>query len=68
MSDDTRPPIVRIEEALREIGILFLALAPLDATFSQGFGTEVPSLLIFCAIGATLFFYSLRLERRRQSV
>jgi hypothetical protein len=68
VSEDIKTPVVRIEEAVREIGVLLMALAPLDSAFSPNFATAVPMLLLFVALGATLFSYALWLERRRRDV
>jgi hypothetical protein len=60
-----RTIIERIEDALREVATLFVALAPLDVTL----GGERPHAfsygLIFVAAGVSLFALSLFLERRR---
>ena len=57
--------IERVEEALREVATLFVALAPLDVAL----GAERPHAfsygLIFEADGVSLFVLSLFLERRR---
>ena len=61
---DIKRPLERIEEAVREIGVLLIALAPLDMAFS-GNDVGLSRLLIFLGLGATLFVMSLALERRR---
>jgi len=55
---------VRIEEAIREIGTLLVALAPLDAAFDDRVGDGLIKLLIFVTTGGTLFLFALWLERR----
>ena len=67
-SPDAKPPIERIEEALREIGVLLVALAPLDAAFDSAPGSTLTDLLLFLTAGATLFVIALLLERRRRDV
>lgn len=63
--DTTRSPVERIEEALREVAVLFVALAPLDVVL----GAERPGAfadgLIFVAIGVILFVVTLIFERKR---
>jgi hypothetical protein len=67
MSPELRNTITieRIEEALREVAILFVPLAPLDVALgaerSQGFTYG----LIFVAGGVILFVLVLLVERRR---
>jgi len=54
----------RVEDAMREVGTLVMAFAPLDATFAEG-DARVGRLLLFGAYGLLLFVGSLWLERRR---
>ncbi len=54
----------RIEEAMREIGVLFIVFSPLDAAFStepQTRGSWLPFLLI----GLVLFVAAVLRERSR---
>jgi hypothetical protein len=56
---------LRILEALREIGVLIVALAPLDVALSgQGLRKQWPTLLIFLVAGLLGFLYSVWGERR----
>lgn len=67
MTSKTKFVRERIEEALREIGVLLLAFTPLDAAVNsaQGHGSGV--LLYFFGLGLCLFGGALLLERRRRS-
>jgi len=60
-SPDYKSARVRIEDAIREIGVLLIALAPLDAAFAER--GALSKLLIFLLIGGTLFSIALWLER-----
>ena len=64
-SSSPRTVIERIEDGLREVATLFVALAPLDVVL----GAERPHAfsygLIFEAVGVSLFVLSLFIERRR---
>jgi membrane protein implicated in regulation of membrane protease activity len=54
----------RIEEAMREIGVLLIAFGPLDAAFSS----EAPApvwWLLFLFLGLALFVTALLTEWRR---
>jgi hypothetical protein len=53
----------RIEEAAREIGVLLIAFAPLDAVLAEP--RRVPTLLFFVMLGVSLFAAALVMERRR---
>lgn len=55
----------RIEDAMREIGTLLIAFAPLDAALSERREHVVVFLLLFLGLGALLFIGALILERRR---
>jgi hypothetical protein len=54
----------RVEEALREIGILLIALSPLDAIVDFSHSSLVPLLLMW-GIGLILFVWAISLENRR---
>ena len=56
--------VERVEDALREVGTLVIAFAPLDAAFAGG-TDRVALLLLFAIYGILLFMGSLWLERRR---
>jgi hypothetical protein len=45
----------RIEDALREIAVLFIALAPLDVFLGEGTVYAVRNGLIFVAVGLMIF-------------
>jgi hypothetical protein len=68
VNDDIKSPRVRIEEAVREIGVLLVALAPLDAAFSPDAHKARSNLLLFITVGVTLFLLALVMERRRSNV
>lgn len=53
----------RIEEAMREIGVLLMAFTPLDAVLAEPRRTTV--LLLFFWLGIFLFTVAVSLERRR---
>jgi hypothetical protein len=55
----------RIEDALREIGTLLIAFAPLDAALTERREHVAVFLLLFLGLGALLFIGALVLERRR---
>ena len=56
----------RVEDAMREVGTLMIAFAPLDAAVA---GSErTGRLLIFLIFGLVLFVGSLWIERRRNRV
>ncbi len=54
----------RLEDAIREVGTLLIAFAPLDAALAEGSGIA-GKFLSFVIVGVTLFAGSLWLERRR---
>ena len=54
----------RIEEAMREIGVLLMAFTPLDAAFTPG-ARMGGRWLLFLSIGILLFVTALLMERRR---
>ena len=62
---DRKAPIERIEEAFREIAVLFIALAPLDVALGAHGLEAVVTGLIFVGIGIILFAGTLINERRR---
>ena len=57
----------RIEDAMREVGTLLIAFAPLDAALSEGRGqmNTLAFLLLFFGLGSLLFVGAVLLERRR---
>jgi hypothetical protein len=59
--------VERIEEALREIAALFIALAPLDVFLGEGTPHAVRNGLIFVGIGLMMFLVALFVERKRSS-
>ena len=64
LDDDIRTTRQRVEEALREIGVLLVALSPLDATV-RATGTPRHTLLYLFIAGVVLFVVAVLLERRR---
>jgi hypothetical protein len=56
----------RIEDAMREIGVLLIAFCPLDAALIENPDRSLRFLLFFLAAGASLFTGALVLERRRR--
>ncbi len=54
----------RIEDAMREVGTLVIAFAPLDAAFAGG-PIRAALLLLFAIYGVLLLVGSLWLEGRR---
>ena len=54
----------RIEDAMREIGTLLIAFAPLDAALTERREHVAVFLLLFLGLGALLFIGALVLERR----
>ena len=57
--------VERIEEALREIAVLFIALAPLDVFFGEGTPNALRNGLIFVGVGLMMFLVALFVERKR---
>ena len=57
--------ISRIEDALREIAVLFMALAPLDVVLASDRPHAIRGGLIFVGIGVGLFVLVLNSERKR---
>ena len=62
---DTKPVPERVEEALREIGVLLLTFAPLDTAVSVAQGQKVGSILFFAVVGLCFFSVALLMERHR---
>ena len=66
MPSETKSVRERVEEALREIGVLLLAFGPLDSAVTVAQGGQRPGLiLIFVGLGLCFFTGSLAMERRR---
>ena len=57
----------RLEDAMREVGTLLIAFAPLDAALTERPG-RTGLLLLFMAVGVLLFIVSVLIERRRSRV
>ena len=57
--------VERIEDAVREVATLFVALAPLDVVLSADRPHAFSYGLIFVAVGVVLFVLTLLNERRR---
>jgi len=55
----------RIEDAMREVGTLLIAFAPLDAALSEGRMPTAAFLLLFLGLGLTLFVGALLIEKGR---
>jgi hypothetical protein len=60
--------IERVEEALREIAVLFIALAPLDVFLSEDPAHAAANGFAFMMLGCSLFVVALYVERRRLNV
>ena len=57
----------RVQEGMREVGVLFLAFAPLDVALSpEPVRDSVGVLLLFVSLGALFFGGALVFEWRRQ--
>jgi len=70
LSHMARPPRARgaterVEDAMREIGTLLIAFAPLDAALSPGPMPTAAFLLLFLGLGLTLFVGALLIEKGR---
>ena len=61
----TKTVIERIEDRLREVATLFVALAPLDVVLGAERPHAFSYALIFVAVGVILFVLALFLERNR---
>jgi hypothetical protein len=57
--------IARVEEALREIAVLFIALAPLDVFLGEDPAHAAANGFAFVTLGLSLFVAALYVERRR---
>jgi hypothetical protein len=57
----------RLEDAMREVGTLLIAFAPLDAALAERPGST-SLLLLFMTFGVLLFIVSVLIERRRSRV
>ena len=55
---------LRVEEALREVGVLLVAFAPLDMAFSDA-QRKLPTGALFLGLGVVSFSLAVRLEHRR---
>lgn len=55
----------RLEEGMREVGVLLIAFAPLDAFMKPGEPTPWGILVFFVVAGILLFWLALVLEWRR---
>ncbi len=55
----------RIEDAMREVGVLLIAFAPLDVALNHHQAGDLNFLLLFLGLGAALFTGALLLEGRR---
>jgi len=65
MDELTRPTAAeRVVEAMREVGVLLIAFAPLDAAFSGGPGA-LRLAVAFFVVGLILFAGAVVLEGRR---
>ena len=60
--------IDRVEEALREISVLFIALAPLDVFLGEDPAHAAANGFAFMTVGFSLFVVALYVERRRLNV
>ena len=65
---DVKSAAHRIEDAMREVGTLLIAFAPLDAALSERREHVAVFLLLFLGLGALLFIGAFVLERRRSNV
>jgi hypothetical protein len=63
---ETKPVLERIEAAAREIGVLLIAFAPLDAAVNAAQGQKVGSLLYFALLGLCLFTVAMLMEWYRK--
>jgi hypothetical protein len=68
MARGTQVLKMRVEEALREIGVLLITFAPLDAALVWDTPGHRTGPLIFLAIGVIVFAVSVYLESRREHV
>jgi hypothetical protein len=63
--DNQHLVVERLEEALREVAVLFIALAPLDVALGAERSSTFRNGLIFVMIGVILFLIAVAVERRR---
>jgi hypothetical protein len=63
-----KPVQERVEDAMREVGTLLIAFAPLDAAIAESRRVSRILLFFFLVVGIVLFGASLWLERRRSRV
>jgi len=70
MAEPSPAPSVRerIEDAMREIGTLVVAFAPLEAAFARESDDRLATTLILLTYGIVLFVGALLFERRRTRV
>jgi hypothetical protein len=62
---ETKKVAERVEDAIREIGVLLIAFAPLDVALNRHVGGDFTYLLLFLGLGEFLFVGALILERIR---
>ena len=55
----------RIEDLIREMGTLILALTPIDLVFSSDIAARLLSALLLSLLGILLFAVALVVEQRR---
>ena len=55
----------RIEQGMREVGILLITFGPLDVALAHGDRTATRYLLFFLALGLALFVTAIVAEQRR---
>jgi hypothetical protein len=65
MARKNRTVRLRIEEALREMGLLFMTFAPLDGAINADRPTVGFWALTFLALGVIVFMIGVTIERRR---
>jgi hypothetical protein len=63
---ETKAAYERAEDAMREVGTLLVAFAPLDAVLTEP--GRRGYVLLFCLGGALLFIGALLLEKRARDV
>ena len=59
-------PRERIEEGLREVGVLLIAFSPLDAVMQQRDEAPLRAMMGFPTVGLTLFIVAVVHESRRR--
>ncbi|MCM2304578.1 MAG: hypothetical protein NDJ72_07735, partial [Elusimicrobia bacterium] len=60
-----KPIEERLEDGMREIGILLVAFAPLDISLNHREGENLVFLALFFGLGMTTFLGALVIERHR---